>query len=274
MKRVFAAFFIIALCAAFARAETHALEPAANAFEARAIKSAMSAESDGERFEILKKACADSSAGAALFFNFANICASRKDWNLARENYLKALRAFPDFYKAKYNLALVEYSDSNWRAALSRFGESLALSYADCRQIMKYSGFCHYRLGNYSSALACFENSLVFLPGDAEMSRAKAVCLRKLGRTGELREFLGESLRANPADSHYRRLRARLSYSEGDYLAAAADIEALKSLGRAQAEDYSILTHCYLSLKAYSFAALNAQNSEKFTLHAPTSPQT
>lgn len=259
MKKLISIFFAL-IFAASAFAEVQ-LEPLANQFEAKAIESAKSQKNLDAQLEVLIQASKDSQASSALFFNLANLYAIKKDYKSACLYFEKSLAILPTFYQAKYNLALSQFAQNDFEKSLKTWGEVLSISQKDSQKIFRFLGICHFKLSNFSSALASIENALIFNPEDIELLRLKAVCLQNLSRTKELAIFLEELIKKNPKDAYFWRMKARLNYSQGDFKNAAVDAETLVLLNSATPQDFELLTYAYLNLKMYEKASIYAKNA-------------
>ena len=268
MMKLFTTVFL--LFCALAGAAGAQIEPLANKFEARIIAEAEAQPDAAKRAQILDEALSDERAGAALIFNAANAAMQNSGPEKAARLYAMALEKMPNFYMARRNLAYINFEAQDYKKALEGFASALALSSADAPKIYAAMGVCHANLKNFSEALTCFEQALVFSPSDISLMKNKAKCLSEIGLDYPLKELVLELLEKDCKDANLWRILARLHIKNSELKEAAAAIEAMRSLGLAQEMDYALLGDIYANLnmpipaaEAYSRAALPPDKAYK-----------
>lgn len=252
MKKLLLTIFLAVPLFAFCESST---EPAANSFEAGVFGRIAGAADASEKMRIIDETVSDKRAGAALFFNAANICAQNSDFEKARGFYLRALKIMPDFYLAHRNLGYLFHNNGMHREALAEFAAALALSGADSPKIFMAYGFSLLELKRYDEALTAFEKALMYAPEDENLLRAKARALFETGQRERLYAFAESLVRRFPREPLYWRMLARLDADAGRHHSAAAAIESMRMLGISDARDMELLGDCRLRLGLFKLAA-------------------
>ncbi len=261
MKSLFIIFIFSLFLPLFLNAKTEVL---ANAYEAKVMAKVKEEKSDKLRLEILLEAAKSEKAGAAIFFNTANLAAGLSDFKTALEFYKKALNLEPEFYLAKRNLAFLYYKEEKYEEASAYFAEALRLSNDDVLGISEAFASALISLKRYDEALTILENALIFDGKNLNLMRSKAFCLKETGQYDRLEKYAKYVLNLYPDEAVFWRLLARINLEKNNANSAIANLEALKKINAANAEDMILLGDVYLSLNLFS-KALDAYKNQKIS---------
>ena len=252
MKKIFLTCLLALPLFVFAQRK---LEPTVNAFEAKILERITNENDEPRKAQILADALRDERAGAALFFNAANMRAQNSDLENARELYQKAVKILPTFYLAYKNLAYLYYNANMHEQALESFGAAIALSAEDSKKTYSAYGFSLFELKRFDEALTAFETALMYDPKNENLLRAKARALYETGQHERLYKFAETLVRLHPKEPVYWRMLARIDANKEFFQSAAASLEAMRKLGIADQSDLELLGDVYLRLALYEKAA-------------------
>lgn len=227
--------------------------PTVSKKEAAAISEAREAGGE-DAVKVLSAASKNDWAGSAVFFNLANLYASAGRFNEAADNYKMALKKLPSFFMAQKNLAMVLSESGNKPAAFAEMKKALALSGGSDSDILLWMASYHIENGDYSEALFCCNQALVYDSQNARAKTVKARILLRLDMLGECRavclSLLSESVKNTEALETLVVCRAK----EGDYAGAISAAEIARALGANTTSSVEI-ADLYFSAGLYSDAA-------------------
>ena len=183
-----AVIFIFSLCIASASGggSVFGAVPSVSRKEAQAISEAQKSETDAA-IGVLESAAKSEWAGSAIFFNLANLYANSGNLEKAEANYRLALEKLPSFFMAQKNLAIVLSESSGKSEAFPEMKKALALSGGSDPDILLWMASHHMEGGDYSEALFCCNQALVYDYQNARARLVKARLLLKLNMLEECR---------------------------------------------------------------------------------------
>lgn len=250
-----AVIFIFSLCIASASGggSVFGAVPSVSRKEAQAISEAQKSETDAA-IGVLESAAKSEWAGSAIFFNLANLYANSGNLEKAEANYRLALEKLPSFFMAQKNLAIVLSESSGKSEAFSEMKKALALSGGSDPDILLWMASHHMEGGDYSEALFCCNQALVYDYQNARARLVKARLLLKLNMLEECRSvclsLLSKDLRNFDALETLTACRAKA----GDYGGAVSAAEIARALGEEDSQTLKI-GDLYFSAGLYSEAA-------------------
>ncbi len=117
----------------------------------------------------------------------------------AVNEYLAAIRLYPDNYVAHEGLALCYLQLEMFDEAEREYREALRLDPEDQEVLLSLANLLNLK-GSYSESIDIFEELLYTMPDNPDVHRGLATALFELGQIGEAQEELEEVLRLDPSD--------------------------------------------------------------------------
>jgi len=204
--------------------------PTVSQKEAEAIKDAATAPDAKSALTVLKSASENQWAGAGIFFNLANLYAAEQNYDMAISNYKKSLEKLPSFFMAQKNLGFVYAKNGNLELAYSELKKALALSGGSDTDILLWLTSRYADCGDFTAALSCCNQALIYSPMSHSAQIAKARILLELGMFKESQWLCQKLLADNIKDSDALSTLILARAKNGDYIGSIAACRLLKAL--------------------------------------------
>jgi len=171
----------------------------------------------------------------------------------AIKRYEGAVAKFPDFRRARKNLGIAQAQVGNYEEALANLTRTLELGGGDS---VTYGlvGFAHLNLEQYVSAESAYRNALLFAPGNVDFKLALIKCHIATGDLKPAGAMLGELLEKFPDRENLWTLQAGVFLQMDQPLEAAVNYEALRRLGKINAQSLNLLGDIYMSMDSSELA--------------------
>lgn len=202
----------------------------------------------GERKDALAKLTASplSSSSAAIMFNMGNIAFETGDLELAKKQYLAAIKAFPTFLRAQQNLAFVYAREGDYDKAFPYLLEVIKLGSQD-GSVMGLLGYCYQQKENFTSALQAFKNAQLTEPGNLEWKIGEAYCYDSLGENAKALNLYESIVKEKPDQTQYALLLINLYQRTGAIEDAIVHLEILRRKGSLDISNKVLLGALHLS---------------------------
>lgn len=185
-------------------------------------------------------------ASGALDYTLANIHFQAGRTSEAIAAYRAALKKFPNFVRARRNLGMLHVQQGQFAEALPELQQAAAAGGLDGSNL-GLIGFCYLNLGKTASALDAYRLALVFEPASRDWRLGKAQCLLLIGENKEGIALIEEMLADQPGESTLLLLQANAFLADGQPDKAAANIQIVRSLGKASAESLVLLGDIFVN---------------------------
>lgn len=187
---------------------------------------------------------ADSSA--SLDFILANLLFQNGQEEEASRTYRSALEKFPDFRRAHKNLALLLVQEGKFREAVEHLSRAVELGDREGRNY-GLMGYAYLNLEDYLAAEAAYRNAVLQQPGTRDWKLGLARSLLALQKYREAVGILETLIEENPEDSTLWLLQANAYIGSDQPKAAAANLEAVRLLGKSQPSMLVLLGDIYMN---------------------------
>lgn len=195
-------------------------------------------------------------SSAALDYTLANLYVQANNVPSAISAYKTAIRKFPNFYRAYRNLGLVYVNDGQYEAAIPFILKGLELGGTD-GALYGPLGLCYLNLDKPKLALTAYNNALLFQPESMQWIQGKLRCIMDIGLHDDATALLEEMILEDPENMNYWKWQANTYISQKEMETAAANLEILKRLGKADIASLSLLGDIYLNEGMYPLALDN-----------------
>ncbi len=239
--------------------------PTVSQREAECIAKASEESDKLDALKILKDASTRKWAGAAIWFNLANLQMSTDDVSGAIESYRNALKLYPSFFIARKNLAFALERSGNTNAAFEEMKNALALSGGSDVAILTRMIAHRSREGDVTSALSLCNQALVYDTKNDSLRFAKAIFLFELENFLECEKICEQLLSINPNNVDALRLLGKSRAKRGDFHSSISAFEMLKKSGKAESSDIAFLGDLLFREKLYELALKNYILAKKDT---------
>lgn len=226
-----------------------------------------SSESPQKAFEYLKTEIS-SDSNSALIFALGNLCFQTDNLKEAENYYLQAISKFPEFLRARLNLALIYVRNNQSEEALHQL--QFILSRQQNNQTLNLAGYIFLMKEDsmiaenyYRAALLCDPFNL-----NSRIGLIKALILSE--RYNEAKVLIEETLRKHPDHAELSELLANIYLTLKDYTMALKSLEFLSLIQKpspaclaAMAELYTFLALDEEAFKLYSLLSPDSSHSLK-----------
>lgn len=202
----------------------------------------------GERVSALSKLKASSLAtsSAAVMFNIGNLAFETGDLELAKKQYLAAIKKFPTFLRAHQNLAFAYASEADYEKAFPHLLDVIRLGSQD-GAVMGLLGYCYQQKENFTSALQAFKNAQLTEPENIEWKIGEAYCYDSLGDDAKALNLYESIVKEKPAEAQYMFLLINLYQRTGQIDEAIVNLELLRREGKLDFAHKILLGSLHLS---------------------------
>lgn len=191
---------------------------------------------------------------AALDQILANLYFQENDFDNAIRTYREAIRKFPNFYRAYQNLGRVHVSRNEFAEALPHLRKAIELAGGD-GSLYGLLGYCYMNTGQSSVALDAYRMAVVLQPNSLDWKKGMLNCLLSTGQNQPAIALLYELIEREPANSDYWIWQANAFLALEQPTKAAANLEVVRSLGRANASSLLLLGDIYVNEELSNLAA-------------------
>lgn len=193
-------------------------------------------------------------SSAVLDFTLGGVLFQLERNDEARQQYEKAVTKFPSFRRAWRNLGLIHAKAGTYDDAIRAFTKMIELGGGD-----SYSygllGYAYASKLDYQAAEAAYRNALLLQPENTEWRLGLTRCVYKQNKFQDAAALLDVLIERFPDKTEFWMLQAQTYLGMKQPLRAAENIEALGLLGRADAENLSVLGDIYTGEALYELAA-------------------
>ena len=257
--KIFITFILAALMWFSCRADTFDSAfgriPTVTKKEAETINKAAEA-SPAEAAAILSEAAGKEWAGAAVFFNLANLHYNEGKFSEAVANFRKSLEKLPSFFMAQKNLGFTYAAMGDEQKAFDELKKALALSGGSDTDILYWLCSYHAKKGDYSSALTSCNQAIIYdSKGGSRANMLKASLLFELGSFAESEKICIELLSKDPENTGAAKLLAKARARRGEYGPAISALEVLRIKKQLDGRETSFLGDLYFHKGMYAMAA-------------------
>lgn len=193
------------------------------------------------------------SSSAAVDFILANLRFQNGDTAKAVEAYDRALSKFPDFRRAHKNLGLVHVQIGNFDGAIKHLTRAIELGDRDGRTY-GLLGYSHLNQENAFAAEAAYRTAILQQPDVKDWKLGLARALLNQEKHADAVALFASVLQKHPGDAETWKLQANAYLGLDQPMAAAVNLEAVRSLGKADATLLNLLGDIYLNEGIYDLA--------------------
>lgn len=211
----------------------------------------------------------DSESSAALDYTLGNLFVQAGQIENAISAYREAIRKFPNFARAYKNLGLVYVNEGRFEESVPMILKALELAGND-GALFGPLGLAYLNLDRTAQALTAYRKALIFQPENLQWKQGKLRCLMDLGMYEEASGVIEDLIAENPEEGNFWIWQANTFMMLDKLDEAAANLEIVKRLGRANAESLALLGDIYLNhdvsdlaLENYLLAAEHAELSDE-----------
>ena len=187
-----------------------------------------------------------SKSSAAVMFNIGNIAFETGDLELAKTQYLSAIKTFPTFLRAQQNLAFVHAREGDYDKAFPYLLEVIKLGSQD-GSVMGLLGYCYQQKENFTSALQAFKNAQLTEPENTEWKIGEAYCYDSLGENSKALNLYESIVKQKPDELQYTLLLINLYQRTGEIDEAIVNLEHLRRKGSLDIPNKILLGALHLS---------------------------
>ncbi len=192
-------------------------------------------------------------SSAAMDFALANFLLQNGDITLAIDSFSTAITKFPNFGRAYKNIGLAYIQEGDYTKALPNLTKSLEILGGD-GGLYGLIGYCHLNNSNYGPALDAYKFALVFEPNSRDWRLGQLKSLQNLGKYSDVENIIYTYIEEDPNEPEFWLQQANAFIAQREYAEAAANLEVVKMLGRADYKMYTLLGDIYVNIDAPSLA--------------------
>ena len=192
-------------------------------------------------------------SSAAVDFILANLRFQNGDTAQAVEAYDRALAKFPDFRRAHKNLGLVHVQIGNFSGAIEHLTRAIELGDRDGRTY-GLLGYSHLNQENAFAAEEAYRTAILQQPDSKDWKLGLARALLNQEKHADAVALFESVLQKHPGDAEPWKLQANAYLGLDQPMAAAVNLEAVRSLGKADATLLNLLGDIYLNEGIYDLA--------------------
>jgi tetratricopeptide (TPR) repeat protein len=224
------------------------IEPFVDTKERELLVAVQSLMAKGERRSALLKLTSSplSKSSAAVMFNIGNIAFETGDLELAKTQYLSAIKTFPTFLRAQQNLAFVHAREGDYDKAFPYLLEVIQLGSQD-GSVMGLLGYCYQQKENFTSALQAFKNAQLTEPANLEWKIGEAYCYDSLGENAKALNLYKSIVKQKPDEQQYMLLLINLYQRTGAIEEAIVNLELLRRKGSLEISNKILLGALHLN---------------------------
>jgi tetratricopeptide (TPR) repeat protein len=195
-------------------------------------------------------------ASAALDYTLGNLYVQSNEPEKAMAAYRVAIQKFPNFFRAYKNLGLVLVNEGEFEKALPFLRKGLELGGTD-GSLYGPIGLALLNLGRPAQALTAYRQALLFDTGNIQWQTGKLRALFDVGHHLDASALLDTMIANDPANHHLWVWQANTFLSLESFEKAAANLEIVKRLGKADSASLGLLGDIYLKADLHDLALDN-----------------
>lgn len=193
---------------------------------------------------------------AALDYTLGNLYVQSNQPSKAMAAYRVAIQKFPNFFRAYKNLGLVLVNEGEFEKSLPFLRKGLELGGTD-GSLYGPIGLALLNLGQPAQALTAYRQALLFDTRNIQWQTGKLRALFDVGHYVDASALLDSMIANDPANHHLWVWQANTFLSLDSFEKAAANLEIVKRLGKAESPSLGLLGDIYLKANLYDLALEN-----------------
>ena len=193
----------------------------------------------------LKAAITPESSGA-LDFILANLYVQEGKLAEASQEYMAAIKKFPNFRRAHKNEAIVLVQQGSFKEAIPELTKVLELGGEDANTYGLLA-YCYLSLEKYISAESAYRKAILYAPDNIDWKLGLARSLMAQQKSRETIALFEELIQKDPAKTDYWLLQANAYLDLGEPMKAAENYEILRRMNKATGPSLMVLGDIYLS---------------------------
>ena len=184
---------------------------------------------------------------AAFDYTLGNLYFQRRQLDGAVSAYQSAIQKFPTFLRAYKNLGLILVQQGKFAQSREMMIKSIELGGADA-DLYGTLGFCYLNEGMYAAGLEAYKMAMMFSPKSRDWRLGKVQCLMNLGEYKEAADLLNGLIDEFPGDTSLIMLQANALVSTQNTIDAAANLEVVRQLGKANSSTLILMGDIYVNM--------------------------
>ena len=185
-------------------------------------------------------------SSAALDFILANLHFQSGETAKAVVAYESALGKFPDFRRAHKNMGLLRVQTGSCKSALKHLARAVELGDRDGRNY-GLMGYCYLDQGNFLNAEGAYRNAVLQQPTTRDWQLGLAQALLGMEKHREAIALFDALIEENPEDAQAWMLQANAYLGVDEPMAAAVNLEAVRTMGKAEQSSLALLGDIYMN---------------------------
>ncbi len=155
-------------------------------------------------------------------------------------SYAQAVKKFPNYSQAYYNMGRAYVADGDFANALKGLQKSLSIEAGD-GTMYGLIGYCYLNLDKPSTALDAYKVAIMLAPDSRDWKLGQLQSLIALERSQEAIGLLYEFIKEEPSKADWWKLQANQFLLIDDKAKAAANLTVVKDLGKADGPTLALL---------------------------------
>ncbi|MBC2606503.1 tetratricopeptide repeat protein [Pelagicoccus albus] len=179
-------------------------------------------------------------SSAAFDFILGNLYYQEGDVDSAIESYATAVKKFPNYAQAYYNLGRAYVANNDFANALKGLQKSLEIKAAD-GSMYGLIGYCYLNMDRPATALDAYRVAIMLDPDSRDWKLGQLQCLIALERPQEAIGLLYEFIKAEPTNADWWKLQSNQFLLTDETAKAAANLTVVKDMGKADGSTLGLL---------------------------------
>lgn len=186
----------------------------------------------------------DTPVSATFNYILANIYYSQDKYAEAEEEYLVALKKFPDFRRALTNYGILLMKQERFAEAQRRFNKAVTLGEQD-PFLYGLLGYVLIKQQRYRAAEIAYNYAILHEPDNPEWLEGLTKTFVDTRQYAMARTILEDLIRIDPERALYWKLQANAYLGMGEPRLSARNIEILRAMGEVDAQSLYLLGNIY-----------------------------
>ncbi|MDQ8185896.1 tetratricopeptide repeat protein [Pelagicoccus sp. SDUM812002] len=179
-------------------------------------------------------------SSAAFDYILGNLYYQEGQGELAIDSYEQAVKKFPNYSQAYYNMGRAYVAEADYASALKSLQKSLSIETGD-GTIYGLIGYCYLNMDKPSTALDAYKVAIMLAPDSKDWKLGQLQCLIALERSQEAIGVLYEFIKDDPSKADWWKLQANQFLVVDERAKAAANLTVVKDLGKADGPTLALL---------------------------------
>lgn len=179
-------------------------------------------------------------SSAAFDYILGNLYYQEGQVEKSVDSYKKAVKKFPNYSQAYYNMGRAYVASSDYANALKGLQKSLSIEAGD-GTMYGLIGYCYLNMDKPSTALDAYKVAIMLAPDSRDWKLGQLQCLIALERSQEAIGLLYEFIKEEPSKADWWKLQANQFLSIDERAKAAANLTVVKDLGKADGATLALL---------------------------------